>query len=175
MPLNGYWLNCAELLNNIGSTYTGNWFPCYLFAALNCRRLSAFSCFFVWGKGLILPFQVRRKGSTWYLLFAGTVYSYSSICLWISRGVDEMLLPIECCIVLCSLSTSIAFDGNSWLSIKYLNAGSNWTKADIYQMHWAAKRYCRFSKVTNNFAKVQSIISALLSKVKLIEEAGLPL
>lgn len=38
----------------------------------------------------------------------------------------------------------------------------------IHQIHCAAKRYCRFLKVTNNIPKVQSNISATLLKVILI-------
>jgi len=145
------------------------------FSILNNRLLSALSCFFVLDKGLILPFRVRHKGSPWYWLCSGTVYSSVSDCRWISRGVAEISLSNDTWTdARTSLPLSIS-DGNFWWSIKYVNAGSNWTKAAIHQMHCAAKRYCRSLKVINNFAKVQSIISASLLKVILIEGAVLPL
>jgi len=145
------------------------------FSILNYRLLSALSCFFVLDKGLILPFRVRRKGSAWYWVCSGTVHSSVSDCRWISRGVAEISLSNDTWTdARTSLPLSIS-DGNFWWSIKYVNTGSNWTKAAIHPMHCAAKRYCRSLKVINNFAKVQSIISASLLKVILIEGAVLPL
>jgi len=143
------------------------------FAAHSCRFLSALSCLFVLGMGSTLPFWVRCKGSAWYWFSTGTMFSYVSECLWISWGVDETPLSVNWDSR--PVLSSVTLNGNLRWSMKYLNDGSNWTNAAIHQMHCAAKRYDRSSKVTNSLPKVQSIISASGSKVILIKGAGLPL